>query len=81
MAKRIQISEQIKGSLRQNESWWTLILEDDGTKVMEHEWSNVDPYGKGANEGTERILVGDFLAGNHPEPLKARVRNALKQSG
>lgn len=78
MTKRIQISEQIKGALRQNESWWTLILEDDGTRRIEHEWSHVDPYGKkAASEGKETISVDDFLAGDHPEALKAKVRREL----
>ncbi len=79
MAKRIQISEQIRGALRQSESWWTLILEDDGSKSMEHEWSHVDPFGKKApNEGKEIISVDAFLAGDHPEALKAKVRAAMK---
>lgn len=79
MVRRIQISEQIKGALRQSESWWTLILEDDGTKSMEHEWSHVDPFGKKAsNEGKEIIPVDSFLAGDHPEALKAKVRAAIK---
>jgi hypothetical protein len=79
MAKRIQISEQIKGALRQNESWWTLILEDDGTKSMEHEWSYVDPFGKNpGSEGKEIIPVEAFLADDHPEALKAKVRAAIK---
>ena len=71
MAKRMQISESIKGALRQNEIWWTLILEDDGTKFMEHEWSYV-------NEGVKKISLNEFLSADHPEALKAKVLTVLK---
>jgi len=82
MASRVQIGESIKGALRQNEDWWYLVLEDDGSCYVEHEWSYVDPYGRGKpNSGTKTFTVEEFLAGDSSEGMKSELRSALKKSG
>ena len=40
-AKRTVIADSVKGAFAENDSTWTLIVEDDGTKIIEHEWSFV----------------------------------------
>ena len=78
MPERVQIGERIKGSLMQNEDWWFLVLEDNGTCHVEHEWSHVDPYGKGQpNSGQKNYSVEEFLAGDHGDGLKSELRSAL----
>lgn len=82
MVKRVQIGERIKGSLMQNEDWWHLVLEDDGSYHVEHEWSYVDPYGKSKpNSGKKTFSAEEFLAGDGSDGLKAELRAALKKSG
>jgi hypothetical protein len=82
MTKRVQIGERRKGSLAQNEDWWHLVVEDDGSHHVEHEWSYVDPYGKGpGSEGTKSIPTNEFLASDAGPGLKGELRAAMKTFG
>ena len=78
MSKKIQIGEQKKGPFGEKEDWWYVVVEDDGRKFVEHEWSHVDPYKGGGNEGTKKVAVDDFLASDASVGLKGAVRDALK---
>ena len=81
MAKRIEIGKSVKGSLAQKEHWWYLIVEDSGEKFVEYEWSYVNPYphGGAGSEGTKKVPVDEFLAGDYSDGIKARVRVELKR--
>jgi|tagenome__1003787_1003787.scaffolds.fasta_scaffold16563094_1 hypothetical protein len=77
MPKRTVIGESVKGAFAENDNSYVLIVEDDGSKWIEQEWSFVDPYGKKApNEGKKRMTVDEFLKGDFPEGLKGKVRRA-----
>jgi hypothetical protein len=79
---KIKIGERRKGALMHDEAWWHLVIEDNGSHYVEHEWSYVDPYGKGkGNSGTENIPTKDFLAGDHNDGLKNELRAQLKKHG
>ena len=81
MAVKTQIHQRIKGALQETEDWWRLVVEDDGTTYVEHEWSHVDPYGQRAPDaGTQRILVNEFLAGDHDPTAKNNLTEFLKKS-
>ncbi len=81
VATKTQFHQRIKGSLQETEDWWCLVVEDDGTTCVEHEWSHVDPYGKRApRAGTQRIPVDDFLAGDHDTAAKDNLAELLKKS-
>jgi hypothetical protein len=80
MAKRVQIGESIKGSFRETEDWWHFVVEDDGSKYVEHEWSYADPYKGKGTEGTKKIPVDEFLSSDASEGLKAELRKALKNA-
>ena len=81
MAVKTQFHQRIKGSLLETEDWWHLIVEDDGTTYVEHEWSHVDPYGKRATRaGAQRILVDEFFAGDHDPTAKNNLIEFLKKS-
>jgi len=75
MAERIQVYQKVKGSLMENEDWWYLVVDDNGNRHVEHEWSHVDPYGKREpNSGKIKISIDDFLRGDH----EAAAKEALK---
>jgi hypothetical protein len=77
MGKRVQIGEQTKGSLT-HKDWWYLVLEDDGSDHVEHQWS----HGKGVpNTGSKRFSVEEFLAGDGSEGFKSELRFALRKNG
>ena len=78
MAERVKLGERIKGGLNQNEDWWYFV--DDGeSKYVEHEWSYVDPFGKGkGSSGVKKIPPEEFLSSNVGEGLKNALRAALK---
>lgn len=81
MAVKTQFHERIKGSLQEMEDWWRLVVEDDGTTYVEHEWNHVDPYGKRApREGKRQIPVDEFFAGDHDPTAKKNLTEFLKNS-
>ena len=59
--------------------WWRLIVEDDGRKVIEHQWSRTDASGRrGPDAGTERIPLDEFMSrGDDPE-LLVRINESLR---
>jgi hypothetical protein len=81
MAKRTQIGESKKGPFGEKENWFHFVVGDDGKQYVEHEWSYVDPYGKSAgSEGSKKIPVNEFLAGDYGEGMKAVVRDEIKKN-
>jgi hypothetical protein len=75
MAKKTTIIESRKGALAQNEDWWYFVVNDDGSFHIEHEWSHVDPYGKGSgNSGSKKMSVEEFLKDNHNAEVVAKVK-------
>lgn len=80
MAKTVSLSSTTKGSLGETEDWWRLVVSDDGTAHVEHEWSHHDPYGKRQpSSGTETISVDAFLSGQHDNAMKDKLRAALDE--
>jgi len=58
-----------------------LSLGMTGKQYVEHEGSYVDPYGKSAgSEGSKKIPVNEFLAGEYGEGMKAVVRDEIKKN-
>jgi hypothetical protein len=42
---REQIAQRVKGSLAENEDFWTLCYDADAQRFyVEHEWSHMNPY-------------------------------------
>jgi hypothetical protein len=77
--KEVIIGEQKNGAFGENADWWYLIIEDNGMKFVRHEWSHLDPAEGGVNEGSKKIAVDDFLAGDASSGLKLAVREELKR--
>jgi hypothetical protein len=77
MAESIYILHSSVGPRGQGE-WWRLIVDEEGHKVGEHQWSRTDPTsGCGQDAGSERIPLDEFVdRGGHPE-LVARINETL----
>lgn len=73
---RTEIHSKRKGSLGQNEDWWTLV-DENGAKLVEHEWSYTNAYGSGQNSGKKLVPVDEFLASDADEEVKAKLRAML----
>src|SRR5262245_48802717 len=66
MRERIPFYERRKGALLELEDWWRLIIEDDGSSCVEHEWLHVEAYGHGiAHRGKQVIPLKDFWDGDN----------------
>jgi hypothetical protein len=80
-AKRVQIGESRKGPFGEKEDWYHFVVGDDGKQCVEHEWSYTDPYGKNpGSDGTKKISVDEFLAGDYGDGMKAVVRDEIKKN-
>lgn len=77
--KRTQIHLQRKGSLAEHEDWWTLVETNNGRKLVEHEWSYVDPYklSSPGNSGKSTMTVEEFLASGADANVIAKLRELL----
>ena len=56
-----EIHKKTKGILGENEDWWYLCTEEDGTKTVIHEWSYIQLKGLKTNDGQETYTVENFL--------------------
>jgi hypothetical protein len=66
--------------MMENEDWWYLVIEDDGSNWVEHEWSYVDRYGKHPpNSGKSRFSVDEFMAADVSPAVKANLETALTE--
>lgn len=74
--QRKLINKKVKGHLSQYEDWWYLVVEDDGTTYIEHEWDHVNVNGFAKNADSERIEPSDYfkLSG---DALDARIAELL----
>ena len=76
--ERTEIHSQRKGSMGEDEDWWTLLVDSEsGEKTVEHEWSYTNAYGPGQDSGTQIVTVDEFLAGNSDQTAKAKLRELL----
>lgn len=67
-----QLDTRIKGSMSENEDWWRLMADDNGTLFVEHQWSHTQLKGLKTDADTVRLEIEDFLADDHPWASKAR---------
>ncbi|TXH84778.1 MAG: hypothetical protein E6Q77_01930 [Rhizobium sp.] len=79
MAKEVEFHEKLKGSWRENEDWWYLVTEDDGSQHVRHEWSHVDVYRGGGNGGNQTYGIDEFMSGDHNATAKAKLSELLKK--
>lgn len=72
MAEKVEFHKSVKGPLMETEDWWRLVIEDDGQRFVEHEWSYADPHklASSDNSGTKRFAVDEFLASDAPQAVK-----------
>jgi hypothetical protein len=81
MATRIQLSERITGSFREEEDWFYFVIDDDGSKYVEHEWSFLDKNGsRPSASGCKRIPVEEFLRSEYGQGVKESLRYELERS-
>lgn len=80
MVERITFHTERKGSFEENEDWWRLVIEDDGSSHVEHEWSYVNAYGRNRHDssGTQSISVADFLSGDHDATARKCLQELLE---
>jgi hypothetical protein len=79
MAQRIEIGERIKGTFRDIEDLWHLVVDDDGTRYVEHEWTRLHHHDPRPPEvGTRKIPIDEFFAGDFGHGIKEDLRQALR---
>lgn len=62
MAQRVLIAESAKGAFQENDDSWYLVIDDDGTKMVLHEWDHVDIYKNNAmNVGEKTYTIEEAL--------------------
>lgn len=74
MRKLLYRSE--KGNLGQYEDWWYLVVGEDGSEHIEHEWDHVRLNGLAQNEGTEVLTIDQCLA-NCPSQVRLKIKEIL----
>ena len=80
MSERIELGATAKGSLREDEDWWTLVIEHDGKMYVEHEWSHINAYKfRVGNSGKTRIAVDHFLSGDYNSKSQQKLREELSR--
>ena len=78
MSKLIELSTSTKGSLGEDQDWWQLVTDNDGTMFVEHEWSHRNAYKfRVSNSGKEQIAVDHFLSGNYDSNVQQKLRARL----
>ena len=59
--KKIQFHFRAKGPMANYEDWYYLVIADDGSQSVEHEWDHVNPYKSSqANKGTKKYSLDAF---------------------
>lgn len=71
--------KQEKGHLGQYEDWWYLETDDNGEQIIEHRWDHVSVGGGGADRGSEKTEVRDFLSGNHNAKAQEKLAEILNE--
>jgi hypothetical protein len=85
--KRVLIHRSVKGSLGQTEDWWTLLINaENGQKLVEQEWSYVNPYNPSkdppGSAGTRTMPVNEFLRSEESnKTVKSKLQDLLKMIG
>lgn len=74
--KKRQIAEKTQGHMGQNEDWWTLIQDDDGTTFVRHSWSYTKINGLTTNSGSKDIPASEYF-GLTGEALDAKIAELL----
>ena len=79
---RNQIHQTTTAGFLRESNLWTLVRDTDtGAQNVEHEWTYVDPFGKGGTDsGVTTVPVENFLAGNADDDVKQKLRVILKAS-
>lgn len=82
MIETIQFHSRTQGSFGEHEDWWYLVVLDDGTSHVEHEWSYVDAYRGGpGNSGQKTYAIQDFMNGDHESNAKQKLKALLEERG
>jgi hypothetical protein len=80
--EKIQLEYRGRGPLQNNEDWYYLVFQDDGSISVEHEWQHMNPYkGTTTSEGTESFDFDEFRASANGIRLSAQIDAALKARG
>jgi hypothetical protein len=80
MSERIELGATAKGSLGEDEDWWTLVIEDGGKMYVEHEWSHINAYKfRVGNSGKTRIAADHFLSGDYNPKSQQKLREELSR--
>jgi hypothetical protein len=78
MTKAIEFHSRTQGSLGENEDWYRLIVEEDGSRVVEHEWSHTNAYKVSQSDsGSKRISVEEFLRGAYDQTAKGKLSDLI----
>jgi hypothetical protein len=82
MGKSMSTTEEFhartRGSHAEDEDWYRLVTEDDGTRFVEHEWSYTNPYPpQNSDDGTQRMTVDEFLSGDYDANAKNKLRELI----
>jgi len=69
------------GFLRETEIWTLISDTATGALTVEHEWSYVDPFGRGKPDcGVSTVTVENFLTGGADDNVKLKLRAILVSS-
>ena len=78
-AVRNQIHQKTgAGFLRETDKWTLISDTATGALSVEHEWSYIDPFGRGKPDcGVSTVTVENFLKGSADESVKEKLRAIL----
>ena len=78
MPETISLLSITRGSWGENEDWWRLIVADDGSMSVEHEWSHQSPYrSHKRSSGKAQFSTDEFLSGDQNVKAKEKLREQL----
>lgn len=60
--------------------WWRLVVDDEGRRFIEHQWSRTDPSGRGVlDAGSEWIPLDVFVSRTENPELVDRINEILAE--
>ena len=76
---RIGLHYMAAGPAGQDEDWWTLVHNDDGSNHVEHDWERKDAKAGDPVRGPDKLSVEQTLK-IAPPAVAARLKGILDQS-
>ena len=75
---RIGLHYMAAGPAGQDEDWWTLVHNDDGSNHVEHDWERKDAQAGDRAKGPDRLSVEQTLI-IAPSAVSVRLKSILNQ--